>query len=226
MAWRLIISPASDGPSHMALDEALLTSFIADPGSAPVIRVYAWSGPCRTIGYFQKYTDTASEGVPVTRRLTGGLTVSHGKDLSYAMIAGKTSWPWLYDQTETYRRMHGVIRKILSDMGFEVESAEVAVVPAGGVSCIKTVFSHDVLYQGEKVVGSCQRRRGETILLQGSIHIPSLIGRMREVGSGLVTHFSHLVGVTLGESALLKNEEILRRSLVPLYASEQWNKKF
>ncbi|MGA2090803.1 MAG: hypothetical protein ABSH12_04990 [Endomicrobiales bacterium] len=212
----------------MALDEALFTSFINTPNSEPIIRLYSWGIPCTTIGYFQKYPETEFRGGPITRRLTGGLTVLHGTDISYAMVAGKKMWPWLYDQTETYRRFHSILQRILADLGFNLGSEVVPNVPnSNTIRCVETVYQHDLMLQNRKVVGSCQRRRGDTILLEGSIHIPSLMGRMSEVECGFEFHFSRQVGDSLIKSSISDSEKSMQYALMSSrYLSEQWNRKF
>ncbi len=227
MPWRLILSPASDGPANMAMDEALLTRCVSDAAAAPIIRLYSWTEPCITIGYFQMFAVNGQDKVPITRRLTGGLTVVHGNDLSYAMIAKETAWPWLYDQTETYRRMHAVIKNILADRGLGIDSAITTVSPSGNARCVETIYTHDVLHNGRKIVGSCMRRRGNTILLQGSIHLPSIVNQINEIRNGFEMYFPRIVNDTMTRSKLVREEHTMQRALMETrYATSEWNEKY
>ena len=44
----------------MAVDEALLEAFVADPEAAPVLRVYGWSPAGFSLGRFQPADDLAA----------------------------------------------------------------------------------------------------------------------------------------------------------------------
>lgn len=227
MTWRLIVSPPADGPANMAADEALLAAYCEQPGSLPVLRLYTWTAPCVTIGYFQKHAEVAGGGLPFTRRMTGGLTVVHGKDLSYCLIADKTAWPSVYDQAETYRILHSVVERVLRDMGIDACQAAQASAPQKGALCVETVYQHDVMCGGRKIVGSCQRRRGETILVQGSIHVPSLAGRVEEVARLLVFHGGMMGATDMRRSEISAREKLLQGALVrEQYDRDEWNRKF
>lgn len=227
MTWRLIVSPPADGPSNMATDEALLNTYGEQPGSQPVLRLYRWAAPCVTIGYFQKYADVDAGGLPVTRRLTGGLTVVHGKDISYCLITGKEMWPSVYDQTETYRLLHSVIERVLQDMGIAAYHAAPSDAPHKGMVCVETVYQYDVMSGGRKIVGSCQRRRGETILVQGSIHVPSLVDRAEDVARLFTAHGGMMGADDMRRSVLSAREESVQALLVrETYGREEWNRKF
>src|SRR3990167_2911268 len=80
---RLLLSSPGDAFTNMALDEALaLTADIT-----PTFRVYYWSSPSISIGYFQKVLEVLNAPVPVgagfkpaptiVRRPTGGTAVLH-----------------------------------------------------------------------------------------------------------------------------------------------------
>lgn len=227
MAWRLIVSPPADGPSNMAADEALLTSYGELPGSQPVLRLYSWTAPCLTIGYFQKHAEVEAGGLPLTRRMTGGLTVVHGHDLSYCLIADKAAWPSVYDQTETYRLLHTVLERVLRDMGIDACHAAPPSAPQKGALCVETVYQYDILCGGRKIVGSCQRRRGETILVQGSIHVPSLVERADDVARLLTVHGGMMGATDVRRSEITDREKLLQGALVrEKYARDAWNRKF
>lgn len=227
MAWRLIVSPPADGPTNMAADEALLDSYCGHPGSQPILRLYNWTAPCLTIGYFQKYAEVPAGERPYTRRMTGGLTVVHGRDLSYCMIAGVRDWPSVYDQSETYRLLHTVIARVLRDLGIEANAASTHDAQHTGSLCVETVYEHDVLCGGRKIVGSCQRRRGETILVQGSIHVPDLADRAHEFARQLAVYAGMLGADTMSPGTLsaeeLSTQTVLAREK---YGTESWNRKF
>ena len=75
MICRVLPHAVGDGPTNMALDEALLDSVGSDPAKA-VLRTYEWTPPTLSLGYFQSIaeveTDPRWAGVPIVRRPTGG----------------------------------------------------------------------------------------------------------------------------------------------------------
>src|SRR4051812_14673902 len=89
--WRLIDTGALDGPSNMAVDEALLRCF--DPvRSLPVLRIYGWNPPALSLGRYQDAAAAlhlslcAHDGVPVVRRMTGGGIIFHALELTYSIV--------------------------------------------------------------------------------------------------------------------------------------------
>ena len=50
--WRLLLSPAADGATNMALDEAILLCH-AGGTVLPTLRFYQWEPPCLSLGYSQ-----------------------------------------------------------------------------------------------------------------------------------------------------------------------------
>ena len=87
--FRLIIDPPMNAAVNMARDLALLEmQSLKNP--LPTLRIYRWSSPSVTVGYFQKLDETVNtdfcrkNGISVTRRVTGGGTVLHHKELTYS----------------------------------------------------------------------------------------------------------------------------------------------
>lgn len=232
--WRFIISGEADGPVNMSIDEALFLSSVKAPESLPpLLRVYTWKAPCMTIGYFQKHGEFAGGGLTVTRRMTGGLSVAHGHDLSYCFIASDAFWPHVYDQEKSYALLHAGICRAVELLGEAPELYREAAGPAAGSSegfrslCVKTLYPHDVRLKGEKIVGSCQRRRGRVVLQQGSIHLPpERYGRERFV-KALRQGWEEKLKIVLAETALTGEEEAAADVLTrDKYAADEWNKKY
>src|SRR5262245_63071028 len=78
----------------MAADEVLLES--AAQGMAS-LRLYEWSGPTLSLGYFQperrRFDDERLAGLPFVRRMTGGDALVHHYELTYA-LALPPGQPW------------------------------------------------------------------------------------------------------------------------------------
>jgi lipoate-protein ligase A len=74
--WRLVQTGILDGPTNMAIDEALLEAVLATE-SLPVLRIYSWEPPCLSIGRDQDWDIIeldicAQKGWDVVRRPTIG----------------------------------------------------------------------------------------------------------------------------------------------------------
>jgi lipoate-protein ligase A len=173
----------------MAADEVLLESAA---GGIASLRFYGWSEATLSLGYFQserlRHVDEAQARLPYVRRATGGATLVHHHELTYALgLPAEAPWqtgePWL-------RRMHGIIGSALADLKVPTRMQPVLSEKAhGGILCFQQVTAGDLLIGPAKVVGSAQRRKRGTLLQHGGIllarspHAPVLPG-IREL-SGL-----------------------------------------
>lgn len=166
--FRLLPFGSADGPTNMATDEAMLES-ASDRGVAS-LRFYTWSEPTITLGYFQPASVVADlpGNLPWVRRSTGGATIVHHHELTYAMALPdlkewRSSESWVC-------RFHHLLRSVLADHGL----ASRAVIcgeekKLGEVLCFLHQTAGDLLIQGSKVAGSAQRKRKRALLQHGSL---------------------------------------------------------
>ena len=195
-AWRLILSGANDAFLNMALDEALLLS--CQKGlSPPVLRLYQWSPPAVSMGYFQPAARTVDlekcvqAGIQVVRRITGGRAVLHEDEITYSVCASTPDSPRLGESTmQTYRRLSMALLHSLRVLGIDAEwvkpCAEAKLLPLHAASskpCFSSSSRYEITVGGRKLIGSAQRRfsigpgqgGGDSFLQHGSI----LTGRGR-----------------------------------------------
>ncbi len=84
---RLVIHTACTPSWNMAVDGAILRL-----AKIPTLRLYRWSMPTVTIGYFQDIQKEVNielckkDGIPVIRRFTGGGAVFHHEELTYSLV--------------------------------------------------------------------------------------------------------------------------------------------
>jgi lipoate-protein ligase A len=82
-----LIDAPRDGVENMALDQCLLET--AAQRQCILLRVYRWSQPTLSLGYFQPYAERrsheASCSLPVVRRATGGGAIVHHYDWTYCI---------------------------------------------------------------------------------------------------------------------------------------------
>ncbi len=183
MVCRLLPHRSDDGPSNMALDEALLDSVVAEPSMA-IIRTYEWTEPTLSLGYFQSRTEVEADrrwkSVPIVRRLTGGGALWHDLELTYAVVI-PAHHPFARPSRALYRSIHSAIVDHLRSLGIPADrrgdleiDPELELRPRPFL-CFSDRDEEDVIFRNAKLVGSAQRRRSGAILQHGSL----LIGRSR-----------------------------------------------
>ncbi|MGH8094422.1 MAG: lipoate--protein ligase family protein [Chthoniobacterales bacterium] len=197
---------------NMAIDEALL-----EQSTRPVLRFYGWRQPSLSFGYFGKFADVAEEAKSreIVRRWTGGGSVLHGEDLTYALITPAADPAFAHGPTTIYAAFHGAIRDALLAQGIETELATQAATKISDV-CFANPVRDDVLLEGRKIAGAAQRRTRGGFLHQGSIQFPGLAEKFRD----------RFISVL---AAKIRHEEIPRSTLdraarlaVEKYGTAEW----
>jgi lipoate-protein ligase A len=190
--WRLIDTGPLDGPTNMAVDEALLACF--DPErSAPLLRLYGWSPSALSLGRFQNDHEVLDLGrcarasVPVVRRITGGGVIYHAEELTYALVCAPHHIPTATTIKESFRILTAFLLCFYEKLGLAARYA-VDHCPAGTRFGERTPFcfagkeSYDILVGGRKIGGNAQRRLRHAIFQHGSI---PLVNRAAE-GAGFL----------------------------------------
>ncbi|MDD3654059.1 MAG: lipoate--protein ligase family protein [Desulfotomaculaceae bacterium] len=209
--WRLIDSGPGEPSWNMAVDEALVTRH-ARGESPPVLRLYSWSPPALSLGYFQKMNGIRFDalerlGIVPIRRSTGGRAVLHYGDLTYSLAVslGQDVPPGLVD---SFRYLCQGLLNAFTSLGIEARLGSERLKRPFPAACFAVATPGDITWHGRKFVGSAQRRFDSTILQHGSILI-------RSQGEILCDIFSSDERVV--PQALLKKitclEEILERQV-------------
>jgi lipoate-protein ligase A len=193
---------------NMALDEALLV-LIGRGESPPTLRLYGWSRPTVSLGYFQRASAEidleacSAAGVPVVRRPTGGRAVFHDDEVTYSVILPQACIAG--SVLESYRVLSAGILQALSFLGLRGELACPGVrgpasglmpaqraVPQDGMqaACFDAPSWYETLVGGRKIIGSAQTRQGGGLLQHGSLLVgfdaPRLAGLLRSGARGEV----------------------------------------
>lgn len=165
----------------MAADEAMLISAGAGVIS---LRFYGWIEATASLGYFQPASvleDSALAKLPFVRRLTGGGTLIHHHELTYALalpaeFVGRSHEAWL-------SFMHSIVVRVLRGRRILAQQASAADrASRDTVLCFQRWTPGDVVLAGHKVVGSAQRKQKRcllqhgAILMQASAHVAHLKG--------------------------------------------------
>jgi len=181
--WRLIVNGYLDGHSNMAIDEAM-TRFANDyrNNPNPTLRTYRWRPFAISLGYNQSVNEIdlnrcRQDGIDVVARPTGGRAILHAQELTYAVVIPYQSMFFDKSITKVYEILSRAIVAGLKELGVGVEFERASSTPRDfskgkySMFCFASSVQYEISWQGRKLVGSAQRRLGNTILQHGSILI-------------------------------------------------------
>ena len=164
---RLIDTSYDNAAMNMAIDEALLKS------KEPVLRFYQWKPSALSLGYFQNIDDIdlkecKKRKVDVVRRITGGKTVLHDKELTYSMIIDEKSMP--KSIIESYKIISKGILYALKSLGINASMKKTVKKNKNkSAVCFTEPSYYEIVVKGKKIVGSAQTRKQGKLLQHGSI---------------------------------------------------------
>ena len=177
--WRFVDTGPCDGPTNMAIDEALLASFDAD-NSLPVLRLYGWAPATLSLGRFQHAEAVLdldrcrTSGTQVVRRITGGGVIYHTAELTYSLVCAPHHLPPAASIKESFRILTSFLLSLYRNLGLDASYA-IDRLPAGTPLGERTPFcfagkeSYDILIGTKKIGGNAQRRLKNVIFQHGSI---------------------------------------------------------
>jgi lipoate-protein ligase A len=202
-----------DGPMQMALDEVLLGSV-----ERPTLRIYHWSAPCVTFGYFQSLEAVlqAYPGIPLVRRWTGGGTVEHGRDVTFSLMIPKNHAVAAMPPASFYRELHRRLAEwVAGSVSSEVRLAGEGDIKSGPL-CFTAPAGDDILMSGQKILGGAQRRSGGSLLYQGSLQG---LGEIPLDSMAMACSLSQSVAQRLLEKELIDESKLLAEKK---YRSSEW----
>jgi len=169
---RLLIEPAPQpGSWNMAVDESLLESAVSDQVCS--LRWYRWDQATISLGYFQQNDSEAQQGpwkdLPRVRRLSGGGAILHHPELTYSFTI-PACHPLAKSPPDLYVAIHQPLIDVLADHDLPVAFRGVSFRAASEpFLCFGRGDERDLVYQGNKILGSAQRRRRGAIVQHGSL---------------------------------------------------------
>lgn len=171
--WRLIPLLRLPGKTQMAIDRWLLARH--QQGQVPpTLRFYTWSPAAISLGYHQRrvpqhWKDLADAGVvDLVRRPTGGRAVLHGQDLTYAVVTSGIEGKRL----QVYEAICEFLIVGWRSLGVELHYGSAGRGYFHNPNCFTTATGADlVTAQGEKLIGSAQVKRGDTVLQHGAMRL-------------------------------------------------------
>lgn len=187
--WRLVWeAEPRPGPWNMAVDEALLIS-VVEGSSPPVLRFYAWSPPCLSLGVNQPYADVAearlrARGWDIVRRPTGGKAILHTDELTYAVLAPSQEPRVQGDVLTAYRNLAQGLLAGLRHLDVPVtmeEHREAWEQQRHQPVCFHVPAIYEITVRGKKILGSAQSRKLRGVLQHGTLPLYGDITRILDV---------------------------------------------
>lgn len=183
--WRLILDSPASARWNMAADEFLLMQQYDNPG-CPVLRIYSWEKAAISLGYMQDASTIDSDSVEslnidVVRRITGGGAVLHGGDLTYS-VAARVGAEIPYDIMASFKYLCQGLIHGLAGLGISVALGHERPGKHRSFSCFASIAPTDLQWQGHKIVGSAQCRKGNALLQHGSIPICNEVDVLNRLG--------------------------------------------
>jgi lipoate-protein ligase A len=194
---RLLPFHAALGAWNMAADEVLLEEAVAGRAS---FRLYAWSQPTLSLGYFQRHEECRADPrlreLAWVRRPTGGEALVHHHEVTYALCLPAGA-PWQRHGQSWLRRMHELLAAALRSRGVAVHVCGTdEEKKRGKILCFLHDTPGDLRIGAAKIAGSAQRKRRGALLQHGSVLL---------AGSPFTPHLPgirELIGLSLERDAL------------------------
>jgi lipoate-protein ligase A len=213
-AWRLILSPRSDLFTNMAVDEAILRSYI-HLHQRPTLRIYAWKPAAFSIGVAQKPEEALhipacrQDAIGFVRRMTGGEAVFHDNEITYSIVCSKQDLALPDSVKQGFRVLSGFIVTMYRELGLDpCFAADADGYIHGNPSdfCFATKEEFDILVRGRKIGGNAQKRIKDIIFQHGSIPLALDLGKISR-------YFRH--GITGAAAPSISLQEAVGSEIVP-----------
>jgi len=159
----------------MAIDEAVMIA-LRDDRSSPVLRIYKWSPPTITIGYFQPAADInfvkcEKDGIGVVRRLTGGRAVLHHEELTYSILFTEEDFS-PFRKRELFLFIARCLLESLTLLGINSRISEKTRGSLKSPNCFAAPAQYEIESISEgKLIGSAQVIKDGVVLQHGAIPI-------------------------------------------------------
>lgn len=162
------------GEINMAVDSEILDVCIKEKKKEPVIRFYAWSPKCVSLGRNQSPDSINIEyckknNIDIVRRITGGRGLLHDNELTYSFVCPFEFLKSGESVIASYKEISSAIIEGFKLLGIELEIGAKKKVNTSFDYCMSLTTGADLCCNGKKLIGSAQFRKQNYILQHGSI---------------------------------------------------------
>ncbi len=177
MNWNFIDGGFNSGIYNMECDIHLAQN--CTEGNV-YFRLYRWNPYCISLGANQNFNQIKiekanSENIDVVKRPTGGRAILHSEELTYSIVMPvdfQTSPKIIYHDINLaiYNSLK-LYDKRLTDIELEKKQPDFSSLykDESSAICFAVSAKDEINYNGQKLVGSAQRKMGNVILQHGSI---------------------------------------------------------
>ena len=225
-SYFLVLSEEGEPAMNMAIDEALLFSFI----DKPLLRLYYWDRPSITIGYFQSYAEMDYPGCSIIRRATGGGVVDHRKSFTFTLFFPREHPFYKMDRYSTYEIIDKAILLALESYGLEVHLHPIDIpddINRKTMRCYSQPAKFDIVdLRGNKICGGAQKKSKQGFIHQGYIDLSNYEINYDQLFENKIKNVleKELLLGKPSEKTYSKDQTIIG-PLFEKYGSKKWNEK-
>jgi len=233
------------GAANMARDEALMLR-VGEGLSPPTLRLYQWSEPTISLGYFQPFAQYKTLPPPyssmaVVRRLTGGGAILHDLELTYSITLPIHHPLLARGANRLYELAHDAVIAAMSDLGVNAKrcgQSDDSGAARGPFFCFARRHCYDVLVGDDKIAGSAQRRTTSAVLQHGSIILGNRFAEQptarinrpyeeaaRRIRERFPRYFARVADISVEPGDWTADEQAAAVELIPQYAGAEWTKR-
>ena len=239
--FNLIISDGCSGGFNMSADLFLLNKYrtFGDFSNRPTLRLYYFSPPALSLGFFQKDKDidesiilkAKNKHYDIVRRPTGGRAVLHKDEITYCIVSSYKSGVFAGKLLETYKKVGEFLYLFFINLGLHPDDGElyrnIGNKKEGiknknkDFNCFLKAHSYEITFDGKKICGNSQRRNETAFLQHGSIYInynPLEHINLFENGNFNAEYLNNITGVKQELSEVNKKFDLSFRALSEVLA--------
>ncbi len=176
--WFLLLEkkplPAAE---NMARDEYLFN--LCHEKKMGFFRLYSWENPSFSFGVSQEIAKTIdvdfinNNNCSYVRRITGGKTVLHNDEITYAVISSEDIFYKDNDLYQSYRLISKILVNAFKAIGVDayLSKGSHSQFSKSSSPCFSFPTLNEIEIDGKKIVGSAQKRNNKALLQHGSIPI-------------------------------------------------------
>jgi len=255
-SWFLLLeTEPRRAAENMARDEYLFR--LCHEKKLGFFRIYAWERPSFSVGVSQAANKALNldfikaNGCAYVRRITGGKTVLHDHEITYAVASSEDLFFKEHDLHQSYLLISRVLVQALQSLGVEatLSKGSPSELSRSHNPCFSFPTANEIEVGGKKIIGSAQKRDKQALLQHGSIPLTmnydlyagganstatfikksmttwsDISGRSRqELTAALIQSFRLFIGTDFCRMDLDQEDQRQLTILTEKYSSDAWN---
>lgn len=171
---KLIEYKVYNGIKNMQIDSEILEESISNKVTEPIVRFYAWSPACVSLGRNQKEEHVNTEyckahNIDIVRRVTGGRGLLHDDEVTYSFVCPCDYLTGGESIIKSYKEISSAIILGFKKLGIELDFGGKKKINNSFDYCMALSTGADLCYEGKKLIGSAQFRKQNYLLQHGSV---------------------------------------------------------